>query len=307
MKIIYLLTLVSLITTNSISQVTDLPILVSKEKTPIRDTSIQLNAFSKRTKLVDVNGDIILDHFEVSKFNNGLAKIKQNGKYGFIDVNGVLVIPITYDFAFDFSENFCAVELNNEWFYINKLNQRIIQIPEIKNPQPFQNGYAKIKLPEGVTFVSKKGEFLFEPGTYKNCRSFFEERALVQSFDDKFGFIDTLGNEVIPLIYDQGNIFSSGLTPVKLKDKWGYIDKEGKTIIEFQFDDAGRFRSNRADVEIGDKEGYIDRIGNIVIPIEYDTAEPFDFRKKGLALVRMNGYEAFYIDINGKKIMPAGF
>ena len=43
-----------------------------------------------------------------------------NGKWGYIDKSGTLVIPARYDDAWDFSEGLAHVNLNGRWFYIDK-------------------------------------------------------------------------------------------------------------------------------------------------------------------------------------------
>ena len=54
--------------------------------------------------------------------------------------------------------------------------------------------------------------------------------------DDKSGFIDKEGREVIPCMYDAAGSFSEGLAYVKKDDKWGYIDKTGREIIPFIYE-----------------------------------------------------------------------
>jgi hypothetical protein len=61
---------------------------------------------------------------------------------------------------------------------------------------------------------------------------------LVQINNDKWGFINTSGNFVIPAQFDDANSFSEGLAAVKVGDKWGYIDKTGQLKIKPQFDNA---------------------------------------------------------------------
>ncbi len=285
-------------------------ILISRNQVPLRDTMIELNSLMKSNRILDRNGNVVLTDYFVGAFSDNLASIKNvkgDGKYGFINRNGVLVVPMIYDFVFDFSEELCAVNKENKWFYINKNNEIKINIPEITNPQPFQEGYAKITLPAGNTMIDSTGQMLFEPGTYKNCRSFFEGRALVESNEGKDGFIDMKGRLIIPILYESGSIFSEGLTSVKYKGKWGFIDKDGKTIIDFRYDGADNFILNLARVQLGTKSGYINKIGQIEIPITYDYAEPFGFREPNLAVVGNNGETAFYIDSTGNKVKSAGF
>ena len=46
---------------------------------------------------------------DAGTFNNGLAPVKQNGKWGYIDTDGKTVIPFQYDIAGLFSEGFALV------------------------------------------------------------------------------------------------------------------------------------------------------------------------------------------------------
>jgi hypothetical protein len=45
--------------------------------------------------------------------------------------------------------------------------------------------------------------------------------------DEKWGFIDKTGKEVIPCIYDCAHPFSEGLASVGKDGGWKYIDKRG--------------------------------------------------------------------------------
>ena len=53
------------------------------------------------------------------EYYEGLAKVKLNDKYGFIDKTGKEVIPIKYDHAYGFSIGLALVKLEGKWFYIN--------------------------------------------------------------------------------------------------------------------------------------------------------------------------------------------
>jgi hypothetical protein len=55
-----------------------------------------------------------------------LARVKLNGKMGFIDKTNKIVIPIKYDNVFGtFSEGLAKVELNGEEFFIDKQGKRV--------------------------------------------------------------------------------------------------------------------------------------------------------------------------------------
>jgi len=47
-----------------------------------------------------------------------LARVKLNGKWGFIDKTGKEIVPPKYDYAWDFQESLARVKLNEKDFYI---------------------------------------------------------------------------------------------------------------------------------------------------------------------------------------------
>ena len=46
---------------------------------------------------------------DASYFSEGLAAVKQNDKWGYIDETGKTIIPFEYDYAFPFSEGVAVV------------------------------------------------------------------------------------------------------------------------------------------------------------------------------------------------------
>ena len=64
----------------------------------------------------------------IGEFHDGLAKIKKNGKWGFVNDKKEIIIQIDYDFADDFSEGLAPVKLNGKYGYIDKTGKNIIPI-----------------------------------------------------------------------------------------------------------------------------------------------------------------------------------
>lgn len=62
---------------------------------------------------------------EVCLFSEGLAKVKLHGKWGFIDKAGKEVIPLKYSYVGTFYEGLAYVSLNNEAFYLDKQDNRV--------------------------------------------------------------------------------------------------------------------------------------------------------------------------------------
>jgi hypothetical protein len=97
--------------------------------------------------------------------------------------------------------------------------------------------------------------------------------------EDKYGFINKSGTQVIAAKFSGAKSFSEGLVAVATgpieSRKWGYINKAGKWIISAQFDDAFQFHDGLAIVQSGGLYGYINRSGQYVSKPQFTEARPF--------------------------------
>lgn len=94
---------------------------------------------------------------------------------------------------------------------------------------------------------------------YDYVGSFVDGLALVGK-DGKWGFINTDGQEQIPLRYDDLNPFSEGLADVRLGGKWGFVNAEGKVVIPIKYEFVYPFEDGKAYVQSEDWH-YIDKQG----------------------------------------------
>ncbi|WP_291255120.1 WG repeat-containing protein [Fusobacterium sp.] len=77
---------------------------------------------------IDYNGELIIpmEYDEAQNFNEGLAGVKSNGKWGFIDENGNVRIGFNFDSVSDFKDGMALVKLGDESYYIDKQGNRKI-------------------------------------------------------------------------------------------------------------------------------------------------------------------------------------
>lgn len=108
--------------------------------------------------------------------------------------------------------------------------------------------------------------------------------------DGCFGYTDTCGTVVIPLIYDYADSFSNGFAVVGKGEKndrrFGLIDRQGCEVVPCIYADVAGFSSGLARVQEGTdsvrRYGYVDTLGQVVIPLKYDYARDFS---EGMAVV----------------------
>jgi WG containing repeat len=165
----------------------------------------------------------------------------------------------------------------------------LIANASISNAQQLHRYYAETK----AGYKNEKNEIVVNP-IYSGGSEFENGFALV-IFNNKRGFIDNSGKEVISLLYDDATMFSAeGLATVKFGGKYGCINTKGDWIIQPMFENMYQFTEGLARVMKGGKYGFINTAGVLVIPFLYDYAQDFS---EGLVAVKFNGKVGF---INAK-------
>ena len=282
---------------------------------------------------VDMKGHVALKlkYDFGGNFHDGMAVVRKGNKWGYIDKAGMEVIPCQYDYAGDFSEKLALVMVKDKDFfkamYINRTGHVIMdevngkKIPCLYNsnsPNPINTDFSEGLAFDGMgNFFSTDGQLIFkcvqryrrDSFGWKKDRDFPHPfscgRALAAvgktDKDSKYGFIDKIGNEIIPVEYDDAYDFSENYAWVCKGNRYGCINTEGKLVIDYQYESVGytddgrkrgiytgfyKFSEGLAGVKKNGKWGFVDYSGNIVIPFEYD--EVFNF-SEGFAWVKKKG------------------
>lgn len=194
--------------------------------------------------------------------DNPLFVITVNGKQGFIDSTGKVVIEPQF------------LQCGGRTGFIDGL------------------AVACTRDSDKAGFIDKTGKFMIEQ-KFSDARNFseglasvyFGEFAMHRGYDEA-GFIDKTGKLVIEPLFDDVMDFSEGLAAVRKGGKSGFVDKTGKIVIPLQFDYAFNFSEGLAAVYINDKYGFIDKTGNFVIEPQFTHTRKFS---EGLALVKIGG------------------
>ncbi|MBR5334313.1 MAG: WG repeat-containing protein [Alistipes sp.] len=243
-------------------------------------------------------GEIVIP----AKFENGwhfsenLARVKFEGKFGFIDKLGNPILDFQYEYLDNFSHGLAASNEHGKWGFIDKTGR--IVIPYIyEDVWRYREGLAKVKRNDKWGFIDTKGKIVI-PIEYDDVYWSFKDGLSRMEKSGKFGFINRNGEEIIPADYDYAYYQTEDLFLVLKYDKYFFIDKHGKPISFARYEDAGFFNEGYAKVQKHRKWGFINKAGKEIIPCIYDDAYAFN---ENIALVELNG-ECFYIDKNGERI-----
>ena len=155
--------------------------------------------------------------------------IRENGKFGYMDKSGKIVVPCIYENTWGFTEGLAGVKIDGKLGFIDKTGKMVIQ-PQWTDGYAFFEGLAWVKIEGKYGFIDKTGAVVIQP----------------QAFDDiAFGFSD-------------------GLCAVRQNGKWGYLNRKGQVVIEPQFETATKFKNGIAQTKLGGKYLWIDKGGKAI-------------------------------------------
>jgi WG containing repeat len=237
---------------------------------------------------------------------------RRNGKLGYIDRTGKIVIPAKFDrIDQDFSEGLAAVSIGEKWGYIDPMGKIVIPL-KFDQTRSFHEGLGAVKIGDKWGYVDPTGKVLIParfgtPGSFKNGFAYIFTGSEESSFViDKTGEVVPTPSSIPAKENTQGK--SDGLIPFDQDNKIGYKDRAGKIAVPAKFDrlgfDRGGFNDGLAPVCLNRKCGYIDNTGKVVVPLQFDlVANRFS---DGLAWVNI-GKKLGYVNKTGKLVIPARY
>lgn len=104
--------------------------------------------------------------------------------------------------------------------------------------------YRRISNSSSWGFIDSIGNIVIPLGKYKFLNPIDDEGMILAHKDGKEGYIDINENILIPFIYDDIGVFSNsvGLAPAVKNYKQGFINREGETVIPFEYDHSSYVR-----------------------------------------------------------------
>lgn len=242
---------------------------------------------------------------DIQAFSPSAVMVCKDGKWGTMSLQGEIITPPAWDFYYG--------------------------VPS----ELLETGYSFAIQDGNVLLIDISGRTLSEP-LWDDCGWFSEGLGMVCR-DNKWGYINTEGEEVIPCQWEYVGPFEGGVAEVqqenglyglistdgtvlcepqylwmgacreglravqtdKYPDLWGYLDTQGNMVIPPQYEDAGNFSEGLAPAKKDGKWGFIDTSGQFVIEPVWDYAQPF---ANGRARVQRDGLHGC-IDTQGNIVI----
>ena len=184
------------------------------------DGNSEVTLTEQSSNLVELTPDFIsaIQKYEkLGSFNEGLAPVMRDGKWGFINTKGEEVIPCQfpnpddYYTASSFYEGMALIKKDGKWGFINNKGEEVIPVSIVAEAVGrFSEGMAFVYIDEeNFSVINKEGKTVFKGKA-----------------DFSWYLGPNVANELLP-VYSHGNI----CVPLEL-DKFAVYDKQGHKIKE---------------------------------------------------------------------------
>lgn len=172
--------------------------------------------------------------------SEGYRPVRRNGRYGFINEQGLLMIPNRYEDVMPFSEGRAAIKIRNRWGFIDPSDHIVVQ-PVYEKVMPFHNHVSKVSQRNKWGLIDKNGKVLV-PVRYDSVNLLPSGRVLVQS-EGYFGLADLEGNLLLHTKFNELTDLDNGMVIVKQNGKYGVTDVRGVALIPVNYDFISYHRS----------------------------------------------------------------
>jgi len=282
------------------------------------------------------NGTVITapTYDSITPKGEGLYMTEAHLEYGLVDSEGREVIPPKYIWIGVFEDGIAQIQqptkdYNSAFGLINKEGDEVLP-PIYSSMGYYYDGLARVsKVINGrilYGYINRNGEVVVPLKYTKLAIRFTEGLSQFLTIDNKIGFIDTSGKEVIllPNKYVWAEDFKNGYARVEVSipfagyqysgmTRWGFIDKKGNEVVPPKYLKAEDCSDGLAKVGLysdyannytGLVWGFVNMKGEEITPFEYYDATSFS---EGLAAVRLPQKGWGYINTKGEMTIDCQF
>lgn len=205
-------------------------------------------------------------------------------KMGIQTVDGHVIIPAVYDFVVPLSDGLFNVREGNYTAYFDTAGNEVLPFSnKYEEYGNFTEGLARVRVNEKWGFINKEGKEVIAP-QFHYADAFSNGLAIVRNEHDQHGAIDVFGNLVIDYRFSNLTNFEKGYAKFGDLKTWGLIDTAGNIVVPQEYISIGTVRKNKVTVQVLEGEEYKEGVLTIGGGIEWnnnlDHINEFNKKKK---------------------------
>lgn len=262
---------------------------------------------------IDNTGKVILDlsdYDSVQSFSEGLAVVEKEGKYGYIDKKGNVVIPIQYKTASDFSDGEAYVDFGDTSYSIDLKGNRLEDDYDYGDSESNSDFYTISEGYYGDTGLANRAtnQIVLQP-KYSSIEDMGNDIFLLE-LDYLYGYYDAKNDKMMaPKFEDLDIDTTANLVIAETEDYlYGMYDLSGNTLVEPIYDsiyslDDGLFEV----VDENQMSGIVDSKGHMIVNTEYDYLETYVAEDNILVIGLEKGsvYSTLIYDLKNMKVLSS--
>ena len=211
----------------------------------------------------NIEGEVLVPciYDEIGRLLNGMSLVKRDGRYGFLNAKGKETVPCIYDKAYQFREcGLANVYKDGKCGLVDTEGNLVVPLSDYdyilaKTEKFYEITKSRLK---GV-YKSGVGEIL--PCDYDKTEWFIDDGYIFVKKDGLYGLINLDGKLKVPCSYRclSPTRIVNGLFYVKCNAHyWGLIDENNREILRCVYDKIDVLNNNLISVEINGMSGFID-------------------------------------------------
>ncbi len=213
-----------------------------------------------------INDQTVL--FRSDFLNTDIIAVKKHNAYGYSDSTGKMVMDYLFDEATAFENGIAVVKKNGNWFFINKEGRVLKNLGEANKIYPLFGGYSLAIVPDNnrektpvlrIIDTSGKHSYLIalnnniKAETLVDCKL---GRIIIRKGENQFAVCNYKGEELYVLVYNKVSPASKkGIVTLHNNGLYGYYDiVNNRMISDLRYTEAEEFNYSSAIVRNSNQE-----------------------------------------------------
>jgi hypothetical protein len=237
-------------------------------------------------------------------------RILRDGKWGYIDAAGKVVVAPRFDRAEPFSDGLASVRLGDRLGYVDASGAMVL-LPNFPPAgavhRPFVDGLAVVRVGGRFGYMDRSGKLAIG-GRFAAAEDFSEGHALTCAAGAGCGYVDRAGRGAIGPGFMGGGPVRGGVACATLQMAMGRVRvglyRTDGSRLPGEYEGCGSLSEGLIAVRTPAGWGYLDAAGRGVIPPRFSAAGDF---ADGLAPVKEESGLCGYVDRKGALAVPPAF
>lgn len=214
-------------------------------------------------------------------FLGGFAEVQKDENHiGILNKKGKLIFEFKRESMHDTvyggqNGKYVTFSINDKLGLINSDGKILFEPSYNISIQHFRNDIFILGKKRNYKLVNHLSEQVF-PGDYNYIEKLKNNTLRLRirdhsKFKDTFGLIDENLEYIVPIIYQNLDLFDNNTYKVRKDNRVGLLNEKGEIIFHCQFDDIGYYIDGFAKIKIANSWGVVNTIGRIIIPFICDS------------------------------------